>query len=630
MRKRILRSNMKTVFAATAGALSGSLVLLALLIAMWGVEHLLWRETVFALSCNTLFCGLAWWPFSKIKPAANPRFDALAGGLFAIFGWFALAIALVKRVDSVQDGSRLHMLGKTAYLLPALAFFVLPQLRVIPTMLERPKLSLSKEANLASADAPNVLLVVVDTLRADVILNPEVLTPNLDALRERGTWAEYAVAPCDQTLPSHLVILTGFDIEKIGMRGNLSRWPSTEMLADAKCMPVAERFKLAGYNTAAVSTNMLLSSVNEEAGHQGFDDGFDTWHGINYATPFVDLLDTIVKHTLMGQLLPSRAITFPFNRLLFPNDIKHYLPHLQEGQRTTDSAIDYMSKLQDDSRPYFMLAQYLDPHSPYIAPNPVRGSFARSDQRPVGFGPAPEDEYFMRVKLRGYCREGQQPDDFMPLSDYLHDLYREEVVYFDQQLGHLLAQVEQGERETIVVFVSDHGEGFGLHRNVEHGDSLYNEEIFVPFIIAGPGVPSANQLDFAPDLIDATYTMLDLAKLSTANVDGQSVLSDSYEVRPALSFMTNHVSIIHGAYKFHGRLVYETDDQPYQLTPLSLYNLQKDPLEANDILAQHPQVVNEIEEIISSRMQKDLFPFINERELTDQQANQLGSLGYTE
>ncbi|MDP6962992.1 MAG: sulfatase-like hydrolase/transferase [Planctomycetota bacterium] len=621
---------MKTIFVATAGALLGTLVALVVFGALSESDSMLWRETVFALSCNALFCGVVWLPLSKIRPATNFKFDFIAGTLLASGGWFAIPMAFVKRANSSLEFGFAQRLGKIAYLLPAVAFFVLPQLRELPPMIERPNLKLSQEDVAASSSAPNVLMVIVDTLRADTILDPEVSTPNMDALRERGTWAEYAVAPCNQTLPSHLVMLTGLDIEKIGMRGNLSRWPTTELLADNKCMPIAERFKLSGYNTAAVSTNMLLSSVNEEAGHQGFDDGFDTWHGINYKSQFEDLLQRVLSSTLMGQILPTRLVTFPLNRLLFPNDIKHFLPHFKEGERTTDSALDYIKELQEDSRPYFFLAQYFDPHSPYIAPTPQRGMHARSDERPAGISAAPEDEFFMRVELRSYCRNDERPDNFQPLSDYLHNLYREEVVYFDQQLGRLLKQVSQGDRETIVVFVSDHGEGFGDHRNVEHGETLYNEEVLVPFIIAGPGVPEGKQLDFAPDLIDATYTMLELADVPIANVDGQSVLNEAYAQRPLMSFMINHVSMISDGYKLHAKLVYPSDEEPYELTPIAIYDLNQDAGETNNLIEKSPELLEKFEQQIAARLANDLFPFISERELTGQQESQLNALGYTE
>ena len=621
---------MKTIFSATAGAaLSSAIIILALAIMNDG-ESLMIRELVFSLSCNTLFCGLCWWPLAKIKSTDNLHFDALAGACLAFAGWFALPLALLKRKNLPHVGQRLLLFGKISYALPALAFFLLPQMRIAPQMLESPELKLSTVEAAPGRDAPNVLLVVVDTLRADVVLDPEVPTPNLDALRENGTWADYAVAPCNQTLPSHLVLLTGFDIEKIGMRGNLSRWPSRSMLADNKCLPIAERYQLAGYNTAAVATNMLLSSVDEDAGHQAFADGFDTWHGIKYQTPFVDFLSVILRHTLMGQILPTHLITFPLNRILFPNDVKHFLPHYKEGERTTNSAIDYLQDLQQDDRPYFMLAQYFDPHSPYIAPNPTRGSIARPDQRPAGYSAAPEDEYFMRVNLRSYCRSESRPDDFLPLSDYLHALYKEEVVYFDQQLGRLLEQSKLDSRETIIVFVSDHGEGFGLYGGVEHGSSLYNEEILVPFIISGPGVAKSNRLSYAPEMIDAVYTMLELSNITTVNVDGQSVVDDAYQARPAVSFKSDHVSVIDGDYKFYASLTYPDDSKPYELIPLTLYDLSTDFDERNNIIDASPEVVSAMRVIIATRMVNDLFPHITERELSGKQAQQLGALGYTD
>lgn len=625
---------MKTIFAATAGAILGSIIFLVVLVATLGLEGFMWREAIVMLSCNALFCGVCWWPLSLINKARNPRFDAIAGGLLALLGWFALPIALKKRADLAPTASRWYLFGKLSYTIPVLVVVALPQTRAQPAMIAAPPLVLTENAPRPLATAPNVLLVVADTLRADVVLDGNVPTPNIDALRESGTWAEYAVAPCAQTLPSHLVLLTGFDIEKIGMRANMSRWPTTDLLVSNKCMPIAERFQLAGYNTAAVVTNMLLNSVNEEAGHQGFDDGFNTWHAIDYEKPFRALSASLAGNTLMGQLLPKRPLAFAFSSLLFVHDIKEYLSHLREGERTTDSTITYIEEMRQDDRPYFVLAQYLDPHAPYIAPDPIRGSIARSDSRPEGYGANPEKEYSMRIDLRNHFRSNEESSDsaseFTLLADYLIDLYREEVVYFDGQLGRLLEQLKKDDRETIVVFVSDHGEAFGEHGNVEHGNTLYNEEILVPFVISGPGVPKSNELEYAPDLVDATYTLLDLAGVSTENVDGQSVVDGNYQVRPAISFRINHVAVYSGHYKLHAELVYPQDGEPYELTPLMLFDLSKDAEEIQNVIKQFPEVVAEMEVFVAQRMENDMYPYIGDRELTSEQERWLGALGYTE
>ena len=278
-----------------------------------------------------------------------------------------------------------------------------------------------------------------------------------------------------------------------------------------------------------------------------------------------------------------------------------------------------------------MLAQYFDPHSPYIAPNPVRGSIARPDSASRWLQRCSGRRIFYARKLAKTTATSEaRPDDFLPLSDYLHALYKEEVVYFDQQLGRLLEQSKLGSRETIIVFVSDHGEGFGLYGGVEHGSSLYNEEILVPFIISGPGVAKSNRLSYAPEMIDAVYTMLELSNITTVNVDGQSVVDGSYQTRPAISFKIDHVSVIDGDYKFYASLTYPDDSKPYELIPLTLYNLSTDFDERNNIIDASPEVVSAMRDIIAIRMANDLFPHITERELSGKQLEQLGELGYTD
>lgn len=636
----MVSSKLNTVLASTAGALLFVPIKLVAFFFIQGSDYFLLRETLFVFSLDALIAGWCWLLMSYIRraaslPAHSFKFDALGGALLTagLAGVFmSIAVVFVKGREPQSSSGQLQLLGKVAYFFPVAIFFILPPRYLMPELLPAPEVVLNEVDKKPSASSPNVLLIVADTLRADTVLDPNIPTPFLDSLRESGTWAESALAPCNQTLPSHLVLLTGFDIEKIGMRGNLSRWPTNKLLKENLCEPIAERFQNAGYNTAAVSTNMLLSSVNKEADHQDFAQGFLTWHGINYSTPFEDnFLSSVVAKTLMSLVLPEKIVHYPLRRLLYPNDIKNYLPHYKEGERTTNSMLKYLRELQSEDRPYFMMAQYLDPHSPYIAPDPVRNTIARYDSLPLGHTSAPEEEYAMRVELRGYCRQDNlDAENFTPLSSYLHDLYKEEVVYFDQQLGRLLEQVKQDNRETIIVFVSDHGEGFGLHKNVEHGETLYNEELLVPFIISGPGVPKAQELPFQPDLVDATRTLLELAGLSSVNIDGQNVLDPKYSVRPGVAVMLNHISVADGQFKLIARLEYPEPDSAYQLTPLSLYNLADDPKESSNLLQEMPGKVEELVRYLNVRLKKDMYPHIEPRELTLKQQGHLHELGYTE
>ena len=636
----MVNSKFNTVLASTAGALIAVPIKLVVFFFIQGPDYFLVRETLFIFSLDALIAGWCWLLMSHIRraaglPAHTFKFDALGGALLTggVAGVFmSIAIVFMKGRGSQSVPGQLQLLGKIAYILPLAIFFLLPSRFLMPEMLSAPELGLNKVAVKPDVSSPNVLLIVADTLRADTILEPNIPTPSLDFLRESGTWAESALAPCNQTLPSHLVLLTGFDIEKIGMRGNLSRWPTTKSLKENLCEPIAERFQNAGYNTAAVSTNMLLSSVNKEADHQDFAQGFLTWHGINYSTPFEDkFLSAVVAKTLMSLVLPDKIVHYPLRRLLYPNDIKNYLPHYKEGERTTNSTLKYLKELQRQDRPYFLMAQYLDPHSPYIAPDPIRNTIANLDSLPANHTSAPEEEYAMRVELRGYCRQDNlSAENFSPLSNYLHDLYKEEVAYFDEQLGRLLRQVGQDDRETIIVFVSDHGEGFGAHKNVEHGETLYNEELLVPFIISGPGVPKANELPFQPDLVDATRTLLELAGLSSSNIDGQNVLDPKYSVRPGVAVMMNHISVTSGRFKLIARLEYSENDTFYQLTPLYLYNLKNDPKELANLQQEMPDKVVELVSYLDSRLKQDMYPYIAPRELTLKQQGHLHELGYTE
>jgi hypothetical protein len=108
------------------------------------------------------------------------------------------------------------------------------------------------------------------------------------------------------------------------------------------------------------------------------------------------------------------------------------------------------------------------------------------------------------------------------------------------------------------------------------------------------------------------------------------VVDNNYEVRPAISFMIDHVAVFAGDYKMHAKLVYPEDGQPYQLTPLLLFDLSNDADEKINIIEQHPEVIAAMEKTVAQRMENDMYPHISERELTAKQQEWLGALGYTD
>ncbi|MFK5956706.1 MAG: sulfatase-like hydrolase/transferase [Planctomycetota bacterium] len=640
---------MKCILAATAGATLAS-ILLVLLGAGWDLMDPMLRERLFLASLNGLFVG---WilglgvHFLGKKSISRALLIGAAAGLgFAswFLGGFALAVvgAAIMRPFALKAKPTV-MLGLAAHLLPAVIYFgVQPNWEIVP-LLPAPELSNATSDQAPAEGSPDVVLIVCDTLRADAILDPEIPTPNLDALRARGAWAPFAAAPANQTLPSHLVLLTGFDVEKIGMRGNYSRWPTTEILKESRNQPLVSRFLESGYRTAAVVTNPLLYQIKQDSDYQTFEEGFETWHGLAYEDSFAAFMDWSRSHSMLGfvsNITNPRFLSYPLHKLLDSDARRNYRVHYEEGKRTTDASLRYLEGLQKDARPFFFLAQYFDPHSPYIPPAEFRDLLATEAMTPEGYGRSVTDAFDMRVSLSHEFHRGVTTESG-ERGAYLHGLYKEEVAFFDQQVGRLIDAVEASGRPTIILFTADHAEGFGEHGNVEHGESLYEEEYRIPFVVAGPGI-APRELKQVPELIDAGFTLLDLAGLGTDNFDGRNVLSsDSEQARPRMAVMIDRVAMQQGPWMLHTFMRYldtqldekglplgESEIGEYELTALRMFRLDLDPNQVDNVLAANPDQAEILMNLIRERMKLDLYPSIPQRAFSPKETAALAELGY--
>lgn len=640
---------MKCILAAVVGATLSS-ILLVLVGAGWDLTDPMLRERLFLASLNGLFAG--WMVgilvhFLGKKSLSRALLMGAAAG-FAFASWFigGLALAVVGAAimrPFPMKAKPVVVLGLALHLLPAAIYFGMrPNWEIVP-LLPAPELSNATSDQVPADGSPDVVLIVCDTLRADAILDPEIPTPHLDALRARGAWAPFAEAPANQTLPSHLVLFAGFDIEKIGMRGNYSRWPTEKLLKKQRNQPLASRFLEAGYRTAAVVTNPLLFQIKEDSGYQEFAEGFETWQGLAYEDSFVAFMAWSRAHSLVGfvsNVTNPRFLSYPLHKLLDSDARRNYRVHYKEGERTTDASLHYLEDLQKDERPFFFLAQYFDPHSPYVPPSEYADTFATESMTPEGYGRSVTDAFRMRVSLREDLRS-EAVADGGTRGAYLHGLYKEEVAYFDEQVGRLVDSIEASGRPTVILFTADHAEGFGEHRNVEHGETLYEEEYRIPFIVAGPNVVQ-QELQQVPELIDAGFTLLELAGLNTEYFDGRNVLTtDTVAPRPRLTVMIDQVALQDGPWLLHARMRYDDTRLPlihgqpqeaesgvYELEGIRLFHLVNDAQQSRNILLENPEQVEQMLAVIEERMKMDLYPVMPPRAFSAKEMNALDELGY--
>ena len=322
--------------------------------------------------------------------------------------------------------------------------------------------------------SPNVLLVSIDSLRADrlgVYGNSRSVSPNLDRLAGEGARFSNALSPTSWTLPAHATILTGLRQRQhrvINVR---------DRLAD-EIVTLPEIFSRAGYETFGLYSGPFLHPVF------GFGQGFDRYESCMSDTSVDPKRPQAWSASHQDQTNP--AVQAKFRRWL--------------GER--------------GERPFFAFIHMWDVHYDYIPPEPYRSMF--------------DEGYDGDLNGRNIIGAGFPLDASERDVGYLLSLYDAEIRYTDDTIGSLVGALESAGMldDTIIVVTSDHGEEFKDHGRKGHQHSLYDELIRVPLIIwAAPDVEAGTVVEEPVSLADIAPTILDMVGIARPqDVDGESLL----------------------------------------------------------------------------------------------------------
>jgi hypothetical protein len=306
----------------------------------------------------------------------------------------------------------------------------------------------------APSDAPNVLFIVIDTLRADHLSSygyERLTSPNLDNLAEQGVLFENAFATSSWALPSHASLFTGL----YNHEHNVS-WKNAHGLTHTPQPTLPEVMQQRGYRTAGFSGNLFWITK----GH-GFGRGL-----IRLEDYFYPSLEIVLYTNLGGRL-----------RKLGLDDILNHMdingsPSRKWASEINRSVLGWLER--DRDKPFFVFINYFDVHDPYKPPQPYRSRFSDMEN-PGGI-------------LDGNIG-GEDPDLTPEQLQSEMDAYDGSIAYLDQQINSLITEIQnRGMGDNLlVVITSDHGEAFGEHKLLRHGHSLYREEIYVPLIMWQPG-----------------------------------------------------------------------------------------------------------------------------------------------
>ncbi|HEX8464915.1 MAG TPA: sulfatase-like hydrolase/transferase [Abditibacterium sp.] len=373
---------------------------------------------------------------------------------------------------------------------------------------------------------PNILWICTDQQRFDTLGcygNSWVKTPHLDALAASGTQFERAYCQNPLCTPSRASLLTG-------------RYPrTTRARQNGQCIPGEERLVTrllsdAGY-ACGLSGKLHLSACAPRVCpdmERRIDDGYSEFHWSHHPD----------GHWPKGDYNAwLRDLGLKYERTPFPGSKYVETSMAPEHHQTTwcaQKAIDFIEEEADSGHPWLFSVNIFDPHHPFDPPAEMLQPYLdKLDQIPLPNyveGELEEKPKFQRIDHGGAYGGQKDLYPFNQMNDDDHRLIR--AAYWamcdliDVQVGRLIETLERtGQREnTIVIFMSDHGEMLGDHGIYLKGPHFYEPAVRVPLLISWPGHIKAQKSSALVELVDLAPTLLDATGLpSDAGMQGRSL-----------------------------------------------------------------------------------------------------------
>lgn len=340
------------------------------------------------------------------------------------------------------------------------------------------------------AEAPNVLLLILDTVRAlslSAYGYERPTTPNLERYAARGVLFERAYATSPWTLPTHASIFTG-------------RWPH-EMSADWKVAlddshpTLAKILSSRGYTTGGFVANSFYAGYEH-----GLSRGFVTYEDYRPSP------GQVLVSSSLGRLVGC------FNRIGWGCRLRKPLGYFElPGRKTVEHVnaefLAWIETLED--RPFFAFLNYFDAHAPYLPPEPFQSQFASPVER--GNPMQLEDDAWEWTPAQAEAERSA---------------YDGAIAWIDHHLGILLdsLQVLGMLENTLVIITSDHGEEFLEHGIMAHGNSLYAPSLHVPLILHFGGRLPAGVIVREPVTVrDIPATIIELLAIKMKEMPGASL-----------------------------------------------------------------------------------------------------------
>lgn len=407
----------------------------------------------------------------------------------------------------------------------------------------------------------NVMIIGVDTLRPDHLGcygYHRDTSPNTDRLAREGVLFEDAVSQSPWTLPSFATLFTSLYPSQHGA-GFLEQGAGTYGRRMQTAFPsLAMMLLKRGYTTGAIVNAPAL------APEFGVDKGFEVYD----TTPRWDR-------------------------------------RIADG--TTIDALAWLDLNKDG--PFLVFVHYFDPHLTYEPPAPYDTLFDPGYGGRIG--PSFDRETYMEMKdVLSRENDPEARADW----DHIRALYDGEIAFTDKAIGDLMAGLEDlGLKDnTLIIYLSDHGEEFFEHQGFEHGHTLFDELIKVPLIFSLPGVIRENvRVSQQVRLIDVMPTILDIVGITPrTHLEGASLKP---LIKGEGSIAESKTSLLPARFAYSESMLYGTEKKSITAYPWKLiydtvteeemlFNLAHDPSEHNDLIATESEAGSLLEDMIFATM----------------------------
>jgi len=362
-----------------------------------------------------------------------------------------------------------------------------------------------------TANKTNVLLIIADDLNCDIGAYGKlgVKTPNIDRLSERGVLFENAHNQYPLCGPSRASFMTGMYTNQTKItRNNMNLRNS---IPDV--ITLGQRFRQEGYQSVRIGK--IFHYDNPSAiGTSGNDDIYSWDQTVN---PYGrDKLEEYKINTLT----PRR----------YGGTLSWLAADGKDDEQTDGiAASEAIKKLDDFAKrdiPFFMAVGFFRPHTPFVAPKKY---FDLYDREKIEI-PEISSDYLATLPepaVKSIRAKKNQLNLGKELAQEIKEAYYATISFVDTQVGRILDQLEANglDKNTIVIFTSDHGYHLGEHGHWQK-QTLFENATRIPLIISAPNSENKGEKSMSPvELIDLYPTLMDLTNISIPqHVVGKSLV----------------------------------------------------------------------------------------------------------